>query len=218
MKIQNIKKGFTLIELLVVITIMGILATWATAVYTSQIQKARDSTRVNDITALRWGIEQLYQDTWNYPNMWVAATWGWSAFIDLKAFVPKLPKDPKTWQKSNNSNFDYTYTVGSDSSWIAFQTFEVSWTYENSSNITNKATWDWWNDNNRQEMWININALKTQVNRAWLWASWVDSATPVYICETQPATVPSVAATTNWTCPGATSTTAAVNTVWLIIR
>jgi prepilin-type N-terminal cleavage/methylation domain-containing protein len=47
------KKAFTLIELLVVITIIGILATGATAVYTSQIQKARDTTRINDIEALK---------------------------------------------------------------------------------------------------------------------------------------------------------------------
>lgn len=47
------KKGFTLIELLVVITIIGILATGATAVYTSQIQKARDTTRINDLKTLQ---------------------------------------------------------------------------------------------------------------------------------------------------------------------
>jgi prepilin-type N-terminal cleavage/methylation domain-containing protein len=39
-------KAFTLIELLVVITIIGILATGAVAIYTSQIQKARDTTRL----------------------------------------------------------------------------------------------------------------------------------------------------------------------------
>jgi prepilin-type N-terminal cleavage/methylation domain-containing protein len=51
-KLQN-KRGFTLIELLVVITIIGILATGATATYTSQIQKARDTSRVNDIKAVQ---------------------------------------------------------------------------------------------------------------------------------------------------------------------
>jgi prepilin-type N-terminal cleavage/methylation domain-containing protein len=53
MKQQNKILGFTLIELLVVITIIGILATGATSVYTSQIQKARDSTRISDIHILR---------------------------------------------------------------------------------------------------------------------------------------------------------------------
>ncbi|MDR1945201.1 MAG: type II secretion system GspH family protein, partial [Candidatus Peribacteria bacterium] len=39
------KLAFTLIELLVVITIIGILAVGSVTVYTSQIQKARDSSR-----------------------------------------------------------------------------------------------------------------------------------------------------------------------------
>jgi general secretion pathway protein G len=51
-KLQN-NKGFTLIELLVVITIIAILATGAVATYTSQIQKARDTTRINDVKALQ---------------------------------------------------------------------------------------------------------------------------------------------------------------------
>jgi len=67
MKLQN-KKGFTLIELLVVITIIGILATGATTVYTSQIQKARDTTRINDIKALQSAVEQVYQDSGEYPH------------------------------------------------------------------------------------------------------------------------------------------------------
>ncbi|MBT3853722.1 prepilin-type N-terminal cleavage/methylation domain-containing protein [bacterium] len=62
MKLQRTKLGFTLIELLVVITIIGILATGATSVYTSQIQKARDSTRITDIKAVQSGVEQEYQD------------------------------------------------------------------------------------------------------------------------------------------------------------
>jgi prepilin-type N-terminal cleavage/methylation domain-containing protein len=53
MKLQSIKKGFTLIELLVVITIIGILATGATTVFTAQIQKARDTTRITSLNALK---------------------------------------------------------------------------------------------------------------------------------------------------------------------
>ena len=70
--ITHIKKGFTLIELLVVITIIGILATGATSVYTSQIQKARDTTRVSDVKALQSAIEQYYQDKSYYPATTVA--------------------------------------------------------------------------------------------------------------------------------------------------
>lgn len=62
-------RGFTLVELLVVITIIGILATGAVSVYTSQIQKARDTTRITDVEALKSGIEQAYQDTTSYPTV-----------------------------------------------------------------------------------------------------------------------------------------------------
>lgn len=66
--IHSLKKGFTLIELLVVITIIGILATGAVSVYTSQIQKARDTTRIKDLGALQQGVEQSYQDEFVYPT------------------------------------------------------------------------------------------------------------------------------------------------------
>ena len=61
------KKGFTLVELLVVIAIIGILATGAVWVYTSQLEKARDSTRVTDLNNLRSAVEQFYQDKSEYP-------------------------------------------------------------------------------------------------------------------------------------------------------
>lgn len=53
MRSLKTKKAFTLIELLVVITIIAILATGATTVYTAQIQKARDSTRFTDLNAVQ---------------------------------------------------------------------------------------------------------------------------------------------------------------------
>jgi general secretion pathway protein G len=67
MRLQSIKKGFTLIELLVVITIIGILATGATTVFTAQIQKARDTTRISDMKAVQSAVEQVYQDSGLYP-------------------------------------------------------------------------------------------------------------------------------------------------------
>ncbi len=65
---KMLQKGFTLIELLVVITIIGILATGAVTVYTSQMTKARDSTRLSDIKALQGAIEQAYMDDYEYPD------------------------------------------------------------------------------------------------------------------------------------------------------
>jgi len=36
-------------------------------VYTSQIQKARDTTRISDLKALQSSVEQVYQDGSTYP-------------------------------------------------------------------------------------------------------------------------------------------------------
>lgn len=86
--VKNNTRGFTLIELLVVITIIGILATGATATYTSQIQKARDTTRINDVEALKSGIEQSYQDVSEYPK-------GGALGGELKKYLGKIPTDSK---------------------------------------------------------------------------------------------------------------------------
>jgi general secretion pathway protein G len=90
MKFAQKTIGFTLIELLVVITIIGILATGGVVTYTSQIQKARDTTRITDIKSVQSGLEQYYQDKTVYPDTTVAS------FSGITAYVPKIPKDPKS--------------------------------------------------------------------------------------------------------------------------
>ncbi len=86
--------GFTLIELLVVITIIGILATGATATFTSQIQKSRDTTRISDIKAMQSAIEQYYQDFAVYPpgdntQNGITGTGG------IIRYASRIPRDPK---------------------------------------------------------------------------------------------------------------------------
>lgn len=176
MKLRNIVKGFTLIELLVVITIIGILATGATSVYTSQIQKARDATRLSDIKAVQSGIEQFYQDGWVYPTRW-------AAFNGVTTYVPKLPQDPKSWLASANTVFDYLYNVSQDTNGIPEQEYEVSTTFEQEWNITWKAETDGWTDNYRLEQWINVSdgeqptVVNWTANWGWAIASSVASLT-----------------------------------------
>jgi len=181
MKFKNTKLGFTLIELLVVITIIGILATGAVSVYTSQIQKARDSVRITDTKALQWGIEQFYQDLWEYPTGWTTWTFSW-----VTAYVPNMPKDPKSGQASANSVFEYLYNVSADSNTIPGQEYEVSTHFEQSGNITWKAAADGWDDGNRLESWINVsdNEQLTVVSLAGGLAGTVvlyDCVTPVWV-------------------------------------
>jgi len=150
---NTMKKAFTLIELLVVITIIWILATGATSIYTSQIQKARDTTRINDIKALQWWIEQFYQDNTIYPQGWadwnVANSW-------VQSYIPKLAQDPKHDQTCINSRCWYIYWVWNDPNWIEQWAYEISAAFENKWNHDNKAanSSDNWNDIARLELWV----------------------------------------------------------------
>ncbi len=155
LKSKYTKKAFTLIELLVVITIIWILATGAVSVYTSQIQKARDSTRITDIKAVQSWIEQFYQDKDQYPNSNNAGDY---AFSWVTTYTPKLPQDPKSWSSRTNAAFDYIYTVGQDKNTIPGQDYEISATFEQDWNIEKKAKWDGWDDDTRIELWIDLDS------------------------------------------------------------
>ncbi len=127
-------KGFTLIELLVVITIIGILATGATAVYTSAQQKARDSIRQNDVLALRSAIEQSFGDTAQYPE-----STGLVAAVVTAGYMQSLPNDPKTTQADANTQFVYAYGASQDATTlVAGQEYEISTNFENTGNASSK--------------------------------------------------------------------------------
>jgi prepilin-type N-terminal cleavage/methylation domain-containing protein len=122
--IKAMQKGFTLIELLVVITIIGILATGAVTTFTSQIQKARDTTRISDVKALQGGVDKG------------------ASFSGVQVYVQTLPSDPKSDQASANSVFDYMYNSGPDANNIPLQQYELSTHFEQQGNIDKKAADD----------------------------------------------------------------------------
>ena len=164
------KKGFTLIELLVVITIIGILATGATSVYTSQIQKARDATRITSLNALKSWVEQFYQDDGVYPTP--------LNFNGVTIYTPKLPKDPKSWQASGKSSFEYAYVVWPDTNTILQQDYELSTTFENAWNLNSKANDDWWANPNRYEIGIDLTWNNTRINWVQNVISWISDWIP----------------------------------------
>lgn len=156
--LHSVKKGaFTLIELLVVITIIGILATGATTVYTSQIQKARDTTRQSDITALRSSIEQFYQDASVYPQG--GQNWINTTGTSVMDYAPTLAEDPKHNQTCNGSRCGYVYSVGADSNGIVQGSYEISTAFENEGNRTTKAAQS--ADNGEDDNRLEIGLLKT---------------------------------------------------------
>lgn len=168
---KNTTKAFTLIELLVVITIIGILATGAVTTFTSQIQKARDSTRISDIKAVQNAVEQAYQDVSSYPAATSTAAFG-SGVVD---YLPNLPTDPKNLQScapvwALTTMCGYVYNVwdsnGSAAGWIAAAVYELSAWFENTANVNTKAADDDGNDPARYEASNNPNVAPTT-----LWAS-----------------------------------------------
>ncbi|GEM_PF-999336 len=164
---KSLKRGFTLIELLVVITIIGILATGAVTVYTSQIQKARDTTRIKDINALRGAVEQAYQDDTTYPD-------GTEVIANLQEYLPRMPKDNKHGQTCNAASGTtaicaYAYRSGDDANGITDGAFEVSTAFENASNRTGKGTGEDSGaqvDDNRIELGTQLGVIDTSVSAA----------------------------------------------------
>jgi len=176
MKMKSIIKGFTLIELLVVITIIGILATWAVTIYTAQIQKARDTTRINDVKALQSSIEQVYQDASTYPQ---SNEFGSGWVTNVKNYMEKVPSDPKSKQACSwNTPCDYLYIVADDANSIALWVYELSTWFESDWNIRTKAKTNG-NDPKRFEVWLTVNTLVTSnswsiksvwCKKIWGWA------------------------------------------------
>jgi type IV pilus assembly protein PilA len=67
LKQQN--KGFTIVELLIVIVVIGILALLVITTYAGIQQKARNTKRQTDVSALQTQIEAFYQTSGYYPNL-----------------------------------------------------------------------------------------------------------------------------------------------------
>ena len=161
MKLQNNRSWFTLIELLVVITIIGILATGAVWIYTSQIQKARDSTRITSLNALKWAVEQVYQDTFEYPHSDRFAA-------EVAPYIENIPSDPKHSQPCNNTNWDtdcwFAYIPQPDANSILFGSYELSTAFENKWNVNSTAKdGDNWNDDTRLEIGSLTSSNDTSV-------------------------------------------------------
>ena len=167
MKQQKTKLGFTLIELMVVITIIGILATGAVSVYTSQIQKARDSNRITSLKAFQWALEQAYSDASIYPdpkkqdtaanNTNCAGSTPPIKCVVSLWYMPSLPKDVKSGQSWASAGLDYVYTAVTVD-WVALQWFEVSTWFEAKASVASKAGKDNWSDANRFEAWNKLDS------------------------------------------------------------
>jgi len=113
LKVQQLKKqhkhkGFTLIELLVVISIIGILAAFIVASFTSAQAKGRDARRKADIDALQKALELSKSDSAGskyYPSAITVATLVTPGYIKAP-----IPTDPRALTCVTASGSNYCYT------------------------------------------------------------------------------------------------------------
>lgn len=166
-------KAFTLIELLVVITIIGILATTWVAVFTKQLQWARDSTRINDIKLLESAAVQYFNDHDGYPTP--------TSFSgDIVQYVSKKVVDPKAWiwvcraltwwTVNHNQSCHWHYIRTNDSYWLPDAAFKIWVFFEKKENYDNLAnsTWSKTDGGNNNDMYEVF---------AWAWSqSWAISS------------------------------------------
>ena len=149
-------KGFTLIELLVVITIIGILATGATALYTGSQEKARDSVRISDVQIIKGALEQSYGDENKYPTADATASTGTIGTLISRKYMLSGPVDAKAGQVYNGTALNYTYSPADSAGGTSGyrQLYEVSTGFEATGNVgaTLRTGTDGGEDNTRFEL------------------------------------------------------------------
>lgn len=102
MKTKSFSIGFTLVELLVAVSIIAILATVVLSTnIISSFQKARDSSRKQDLNKLIRILEDYYNDNQRYPQGDPNGTikdahWGY-AFFSYPIVLPKDPLSNSNW-------------------------------------------------------------------------------------------------------------------------
>ncbi len=159
LKNKYIKKAFTLIELLVVITIIWILATGGIAVFTKQLQAARDSTRIKDIKLLETATTLYFSDKDEFPKP-SSFTWDVESYMSKQVQDPK-PKKPVCWGNNwTDDSHDYQcgwiYIRADDEYWLENAAFKLAVFFEKEENFSDKAKnnwekWDGWSEDSMYE-------------------------------------------------------------------
>jgi type II secretion system protein G len=95
------QQGFTIVELLIVIVVIGILAGLVIVTYNGIQQKARNTERTTDISALQSHLEAYFaQNNGTYPTLdnlnTQPATGNWWIQDNMKGLSKEALRDPKS--------------------------------------------------------------------------------------------------------------------------
>jgi prepilin-type N-terminal cleavage/methylation domain-containing protein len=95
--------GFTLIELMIVVAIIGILSALAYPKFTSMVAKAKESTTLNHLGAIRSALSIYYSEGDAYPtNLRVGLTAEGKYLTDLPAV-----EIPAIFEEGNPGHMEY---------------------------------------------------------------------------------------------------------------
>ena len=99
------KQGFTIVELLIVIVVIAILAAISIVAYNGIQQRARNTTRVNDVVAIQKALELYRTDHGRYPR---------SDGANAPTVAANLPAGfAPAWGIDS-----YSYSVATNNSWL----------------------------------------------------------------------------------------------------
>jgi type II secretion system protein G len=126
------RKGFTIVELLVVIVVLAILTSIVVVTYSGVHEKARDTTRLNDATAIKEALETYRASKGTYPASVAGPYNGWDSSADpAKSFLTNLqqsgymdivPKDPTNTAPTGSNwttGYRYEYLYSSDPTFLS---------------------------------------------------------------------------------------------------
>ena len=93
--IRKASRGFTVLELMVILVIIGILAAVIFTTYAGIKESERNTTRQNDVTALKKSLELYYTENQKYPSLTEINDTDWRT-QNMPTLDPNTLRDPSS--------------------------------------------------------------------------------------------------------------------------
>ncbi|MFA7300922.1 MAG: prepilin-type N-terminal cleavage/methylation domain-containing protein [Candidatus Shapirobacteria bacterium] len=94
-------KAFSLVELLVVISIIAIISAFTLPNFMGARERARDSSRISDMSAIKNSLRMYYNDHQSYP-LQIGGTLG----VDMVSYMPSILNLGYTYEYFSQNNGD----------------------------------------------------------------------------------------------------------------